>query len=433
VNEDIYREEQERIFCKSWLFIGHESQIPNTGDYFTSRMGEESVVMVKDQAGKVRVFLNSCRHRGMKVCRYDEGNTRVFTCPYHGWGYGLNGALIGVPRYADAYFGELDRPQFGLLEARVCNHRGMVWATWDKEGPDFYEYMGDFLVFHDAMLEMCDGSDGEIELLPGIQKWVVPCNWKFPAENSIGDLYHNPSHASVEAVGIGPGGRGQTRHGFGLRQTQITSFPETGHGTRGTSFITNKDDPTFYPFPSFNDPNIESYFRDSWERWKQKKGTKLPPWLYSSGGNIFPNMNYHPRFPWTIMVAHPAGPMQTEMWRWYIVQKSMPDEVKLYLRQYLLRYSGPGGMTEQDDMENWSYATSASNGAMARRLPYNLQQGLGHHKDSDTPLKGARYTDVAVSEVNAMTFYSRWQDMMDAPAQAANAGHNDSTPLRRRN
>src|SRR5579863_5296257 len=73
VNEEIYAEEQERIFARAWLFVGHESQIPNPGDYFVSRMGEESVLLCRDRAGEVHVFLNSCRHRGMKVCRYDEG------------------------------------------------------------------------------------------------------------------------------------------------------------------------------------------------------------------------------------------------------------------------------------------------------------------------------------------------------------------------
>src|SRR5947209_20468323 len=68
VNDEIYAQEQERIFARSWLFVGHESQIPNSGDFFVSRMGEESVILCRDRAGKVNVFLNSCRHRGMKVC-----------------------------------------------------------------------------------------------------------------------------------------------------------------------------------------------------------------------------------------------------------------------------------------------------------------------------------------------------------------------------
>src|SRR5262249_32005272 len=78
VNEDIYRQEQEQIFARAWLFIGHESQIPRPGDYLVSSMGEESVILCRDRTGRIRVFLNSCRHRGMKVCRYDEGNTVEF-------------------------------------------------------------------------------------------------------------------------------------------------------------------------------------------------------------------------------------------------------------------------------------------------------------------------------------------------------------------
>ena len=121
VNEDIYAEEQERVFARSWLFVGHESQLPNPGDFFVSRMGEESVILCRDRAGAVHVFLNSCRHRGMKVCRYDDGNTTVFTCPYHGWSYGTDGALVGVPFFREAYHSELDRSKWRLVEvARDC-------------------------------------------------------------------------------------------------------------------------------------------------------------------------------------------------------------------------------------------------------------------------------------------------------------------------
>jgi phenylpropionate dioxygenase-like ring-hydroxylating dioxygenase large terminal subunit len=85
VSDEVYRQELERIFARSWLFVGHESQIPKPGDYLSSCMGEESVILCRDRSGRIRVFLNSCRHRGMKVCRYDEGNTVEFQCPYHGW------------------------------------------------------------------------------------------------------------------------------------------------------------------------------------------------------------------------------------------------------------------------------------------------------------------------------------------------------------
>jgi hypothetical protein len=87
VNEAIYQQEQEQIFARTWLLVGHEIQIPTPGDYFMSCMGEESVILTRDSQQQLHVVLNTCRHRGMKVCRYDEGNTPVFTCPYHGWNY----------------------------------------------------------------------------------------------------------------------------------------------------------------------------------------------------------------------------------------------------------------------------------------------------------------------------------------------------------
>ena len=210
VNDEIYREELERVFARSWLFVGHESQIPNPGDFFVSSMGEESVILCRDRAGEVHVFLNSCRHRGMKVCRYDEGSTAVFTCPYHGWSYGTDGKLVGVPYFREAYHSKLDRSQWGLVEvAQLCIYKGSVWANWDPAAPPFLEYLGEFVPYLDLILDGWDGREGQAEVLGGVQKWLIPCNWKFPAENFSGDSYHNISHRSVDLAGIGPSGAGR--------------------------------------------------------------------------------------------------------------------------------------------------------------------------------------------------------------------------------
>src|SRR5262245_47118369 len=113
VSEEIYQQELERVLGRVWLFVGHESQVARPGDYFVSSMGEESVILCRDRTARIHVFLNSCRHRGMKVCRYDEGNTVEFPCPYHGWSYATDGRLVGVPYFREAYHSRLDKENWG--------------------------------------------------------------------------------------------------------------------------------------------------------------------------------------------------------------------------------------------------------------------------------------------------------------------------------
>ena len=104
-------------------------------------------------------------------------------------------------------------------------------------------------------------------------------------------------------------------------------------------------------------------------------------------GNLFPNTSYHGRQPRGICVWHPHSPTETEAWRFFLVDADAPAEVKDVLRRFYMRYSGPAGMTEQDDMENWLYATKASTGTIARRYPFNYQQSMGAYRRND-PLPG---------------------------------------------
>jgi phenylpropionate dioxygenase-like ring-hydroxylating dioxygenase large terminal subunit len=404
VNADIYREEQERVFARAWLYVGHESQVKNPGDYFVSKMGEESVILTRDRAGKLHVFLNSCRHRGMKVCRYDEGNTRAFTCPYHAWTYELDGRLIGVQDYENSYRPPFDRSTWGLVEvAQLANFRGTIWATWDKTAPSFDEFLGDARFAMELGLCPWDGGNGETELLGSIQKWIVPCNWKFVAENFAGDALHVVSHRSVDMVGIGP------REGQGRRddygRPMIGGYPG-GHGVMFGVVPLDKNRVNYAA-----SPETSAYFRQCWEKRMARLGEKasVGPLL----GTIFPNMSFHFQQPRTILVSHPRGPCESEMWRAYFVDKDAPDAVKKFLRSYYIRYSGPAGMTEQDDMENWNYASSASMGTIARRYPYNYKSGLGSEGDRSALIPGF-VTPRNTSEQNPRILYRRWAEYMDA-------------------
>ena len=410
VNEDIYQQEQEQVFARSWLFVGHESQIPRPGDYFVSCMGEESVILTRDPQARIHVFLNTCRHRGMKVCRYDEGNTTVFTCPYHGWSYATDGRLVGVPLYKECYGEHLDRTEWGLVEvAQWVNYKGTIWATWDAGAPPFLDYLGGMKVYLDTVLDCRDGREGGSEVLGGVQKWIMPCNWKFAAENFAGDAYHNISHRSVDLVGIGPSGQGRrdtTERATAQRLN--ASFPELGHGA--VSFLQLDDIPLVASYQAT--PLVEEYFRHCEEERRRRRG--MDARLLGLVGAVFPNMAYLARQPRSIAVWHPRGALKTEAWRWFLVDADAPAEVKDVLRRYYLRYSGPAGMTEQDDMENWNYATLASKGVIARRYPYNYQMGLG--QDYGTYDSPGVLTD-RIAEQNQRGFYQAWAAYMEAPTE----------------
>jgi phenylpropionate dioxygenase-like ring-hydroxylating dioxygenase large terminal subunit len=416
VSQEIYELEQEQLFARAWLFVGHESQIPRPGDYFASCMGEESVILVRDNDHNVRVFLNTCRHRGMKVCRYDEGNTALFTCPYHGWSFATDGRLVGVPHFNTAYHGQLDLARWGLIEvAQLANYKGTIWATWDPEAPSFADYLGGMAVYLDEVLDCRDGRPGGSEVLGGVVKWTMPCNWKFAAENFQGDGYHNISHRSVDLTGIGPSGKGRRDDERSKARRFNVSFPDLGHGAHPA--LQWDDDPYV---PTFQHaPEVDAYFRHCYEERQRRLSQRAR--LLGMTGTVFPHASLLSRQPRSIAVWHPRGPLTTEAWRWFFVDADAPQAVKDVLRHYYMRYSGPAGMTEQDDMENWNYASEASKGVIARRHPYNYQMALGRENPHDV-VPGWVTDDY--NEQNQRGMYRRWRAFMEA------ASWNDLAPKR---
>ncbi|HEX5512464.1 MAG TPA: aromatic ring-hydroxylating dioxygenase subunit alpha [Actinomycetales bacterium] len=414
VSDELFEAELERIFMRAWLFIGHEDMVPNNNDYFVSRMGKDSVILTRDSSGEVHVLLNTCTHRGMKLCRYDAGNTRNFVCPYHGWSFSTDGRLVerpgelvGVPNFKTAYRSELDKKRWGLIAVpRVHNFKGTIWASWDPDAPDFLDYLGDMRHYLDFALDYRDGRPAGSEMIGGVLKWRVKANWKLAPENFIGDLYHDVSHRSVDLVGISPsGGRGR-RDASPDRMTLC--FPKLGHGVIGQMPFYDEAKPSVGQWKG--DPEIEEYYAEVYRRREERFGDGMR--VAMSVGTIFPSMSFHGRQPRTIAWFHPISPTEMEMWRIFLVDKDAPQKVKDQAREYYLKYSGPGGMTESDDMENWSYATEASVGAASRQMFFNYQMGLGHAR----PVAGLQdaVENGEYTEENARAYYRRWLEFMKA-------------------
>uniref|UniRef100_UPI0035644BE5 aromatic ring-hydroxylating oxygenase subunit alpha n=1 Tax=Immundisolibacter sp. TaxID=1934948 RepID=UPI0035644BE5 len=144
-DEAIYERELEAIFARCWQFVAHDSQVPKIGDFLTTYLGEDGVIVSRHTDGKVYVYLNACTHRGNKICFADEGNARRFTCNYHGWAFSTAGELAGLPSEREAYdAGDIDKAAWGPRQARVETYKGMIFATFDPDAPGLEEYLGDY-------------------------------------------------------------------------------------------------------------------------------------------------------------------------------------------------------------------------------------------------------------------------------------------------
>ena len=176
-SDAIFEAELERIFHKTWVYVGHASEVANIGDYCTRWIGRQSVIMTRRSSEDVTVYMNRCRHRGTALCIEASGHARFFRCPYHGWTYGIDGALVGVP-FPSRYGAEFDKAEFGLTEAPgVASYRGFVFARLTAEGRSLHEHLGPAAGAIDMLVDAA--PDREIDVQSGVHTHAFEGNWKF--------------------------------------------------------------------------------------------------------------------------------------------------------------------------------------------------------------------------------------------------------------
>jgi len=394
IEREIYEQELEQVFARTWLFLAHESMIPSPGDFFTTTMGEDPVIVIRDSSGKVNAFINSCRHRGMKVCRADQGNAASFTCAYHGWTYGNDGKLIGVPNFQDAYFEQLDMEQWGLVPvAQVDSYKGLVFGNFDAGAPSLLDYLGPMAWYLDSLV---DRREGGVEFIEG-HKWLIPANWKFCADNFGGDSYHvGISHASAAISGY---------FDVGILDGTMVS-PGNGHCVIATK---PSDAAMSVEIPDGANPLLRPYAESVVVEAETRLGSRMRK-ITPIVGTVFPNFSYLRTVAHTFRVWHPRGPDKTEAWTWCFVDKAAPADVKQAIRKQFLWTFSPAGSFEQDDMENWQFCTITGRGVMTRQIPQSIGMGMGHDKYNEDYLGMA--SEAPNSENNQRHFYGFWDQLM---------------------
>ncbi len=404
-DEQLYELELEHIFAKAWLMIGHDSEIPNAGDYVVRLMGEDQVIVARAADGQVHVSLNVCPHRAMHVCLADSGNARVHKCIYHGWAFRPDGSFIGAPVEREQMHGNIKtKEQLGLKKARVQVYGGLIFATWNHDGPDLEEWLGDMKFYFDMLF---DRTDNGLEVLGPPQRLTIDANWKTAGEQSACDGFHTLTlHGSVIDIGA-MGGESDTEHESAPAMYGI-NLSGNGHSLRcipadtswslahGKGDLTPEQRLEAFPPPGIT-PELLPELKKNMSAEQLHVLAKAPPVV----GGMFPNMNilfiYSPLRDGTLgaaLVLHtimPKGPHHFEWTTYYFAERGTPDKVKEMMRAAATHGTGTSGIIEQDDSDTWPHMTESARGVIGRTETLKYQAILGENRPADWPDKAKVY------------------------------------------
>jgi len=385
----VHRMELERIFARSWLIVGHVSEIPKSGDYVKRWIGEDQVLVTRGRNGAVNVLLNACAHRGMELCRTDQGNQPNFKCPYHGWVFDHAGNLLGAPFEKEMY-GGWDKSQYKLTKAQVAIRHGVIFGAF-RPICDLDEWLGEFAWYFDAMY-------GSVEMeVDGvfIGDFRLPANWKAVAEQNVGDNYHGVTlHNGLIEMGFPD---------WDLQTYGASSYD--GHGLR----FSKLDDGHFLPVEG--NMAKTSNEEDSFPVSCGIAGSLFPHGAI--GGQVVrtpdgPDSVGEKNGIWKMMLGGvaPDGPGAVRNWGLNLVQKSLPTELK----GEMVGAGAMGVVVGADDLEAWPSITRAAQGVLGGEQPLRYNTLLGPNNPDNFP-GPLMYHGVSKDDIQ-WNFWLRWYDMM---------------------
>jgi phenylpropionate dioxygenase-like ring-hydroxylating dioxygenase large terminal subunit len=411
-SDEIYRHEIDRIFNRSWGYLGHESELTQPGDYVVRRLGDAPVIVVRLDDGNIGAFLNSCRHRGTKLCRGESGRAKNFVCPYHGWTYATDGTLI-TTTFDHHFPDDMDFARLNLVPVpRLETFCGTIFGCWNAGVTDLATYLGDIRWYLKSFFQRTQLG---MEVLGPPHRWRVDANWKVGALNFIGDSQHVPvTHTgplTLDKVRA-------AREGFstaGEESFQVVT--DEGHGCTLT-----------YLAPGMPPENYATHDRDLQAQYPQYLAADQLELLHNLRvcvGTVFPNVSFietqvaRGQKAVIVRLWQPLGGRRMEVLSWIFAEKEAPDDYKKSVYRKGFHNFGSAGVFEQDDMELWISATDASDNSIAARYPYSFHTSLRYQETpiADYAWPGRAYKPVD-TEVAQFEFMRRWQTLMQDGSSA---------------
>ena len=364
---DLFELEMTHIFEGNWIYLAHESQIPNVNDFLTTTMGRQPIFIARNKAGELNAFLNACSHRGAMLCRHKTGNRASYTCPFHGWTFNNSGKLLKVkdPSAAGYPQGFNCEGSHDLTKvARFESYRGFLFGSLNPEVKSLAEHLGESAKIIDMIVDQ--SADG-LEVLRGSSSYIYEGNWKLTAENGA-DGYHVSSvHWNYAAT---QNQRTLREAGEEIKTMSAGSWAKGGGG-----------------FYSFDHGHLLL-----WTRWANPEdrpayerrdelardfGQARADWMIDNSRNLclYPNVYLMDQFSSQIRIARPISVDKTEITIYCIAPKGESSEARTKrIRQYE-DFFNVSGMATPDDLEEFR---SCQTGYGAGRGWNDMSRGAEH-------------------------------------------------------
>lgn len=404
--------EVRQIFGRAWNFVGHESQIPRPGDFITTKIAGQPVVVVRHQDGDIKVLHNRCGHRGAIVVNEKCGNARNFNCIYHGWSFGTDGSLIFVPLedgYECSGFDKCD-PQYGMVGvAAVDSYKGFIFARLVAEGPDLVTFLGGVVQTLDHLVEL--SPEGSLSVCGGSFRAIYPCNWKIYLENMHDGVHPRFVHQSSVAAGRRSAEQAARNSGKvplaleiirangqsynALDQLEVRVFPNGHSDMRG------------FRKPVDEDPVFKTLAGQLAERHGAEKAQEI---LSRNWHNmcVYPNLSIHPGFLQLRMLT-PLAVDQTMVEIWNMRLDGAPEELHRRTVTYANTVHSPSSVIKPDDLEAYKRVQLGLESEGADWVSNHRRQGR------EKPLDGY-LSDSALSEHFIRNQYKAWRSYMEQGA-----------------